>query len=91
METIREFIEEAVLVYNAGKLTPRKLHEICNSYKTTFEDGYFKRCRDLDSTQSMLCTTFMEKKGEMITKKLNPKLSEDYNKLVQNPFYKPTD
>ena len=89
METIREFIEEAVVVYNAGKLTPRKLIEIRDSYKITFEGEYWDRCRNLKEAESMLWAAFKEQKGEKITKKLDFEWSEA--KKYPNPFYEPTD
>ena len=85
METVREFIEEAVGAYNAGKLTPRKLSEIRDSYKITFEDECRSRCKNLNDAFNMLFSTFIEQKGKMITKKLDFEWSE-YGKNP-NPFY----
>ena len=89
METIREFIEKAVKEYNTGELTPEKLIDIRNTYRTTFESEHESKRKNLNDAHSMLFDTFIKQKGERISKKLDFEWCE-YEKIkVPNPFYEP--
>ena len=71
METIREFIEEAVEEYNTGKLTRRKLFDMFDTYKGTLDSEHRNKCNNLYNAYYLLTDTFTEQKGKKISKKID--------------------
>ena len=47
METIREFIEEAVEEYNSGELTPKKLRDMLTTYEEVFKRVHKTNCYNM--------------------------------------------
>ena len=85
METIREFIEEAVEEYNSGKLTTRKLSDMFNTYEVTLCSEHQNKHQNLLNAYRMLEDTFTEQKGKKISKKVDFDWSE--NKKYPNPCH----
>ena len=63
----------------------KKIFQIRDSYKITFEDKCWNRCRNLGDATDMLSRAFREQKGKKITKKLDFTWSE--HRDGSNPFY----
>ena len=85
METIREFIEEAVEEYNSGRLTPKKLYDMEKTHEITFSLEHCNRMENLSNATKMLNNLFRKQKGKTVLEKVGFEWREV--EKCPNPYY----
>ena len=85
METVREFIEEAVEEYNSGRLTPIKLQDMKKRYDVTFDIEHFNKLENPRNAHYMLENLFAKQKGRTVLERVGFKWSEV--EKCPNPYY----
>ena len=88
METVREFIEEALEEYNSGKLTPKKLRDMLATHEGVFERMHKTNCDNLGRAFIKLSTMFRKQGGKKVIKKVDFEWTEEKD---LNPFYESLD
>ena len=91
MQTIREFIEEAVEEYNSGKLTLKRFYAMEEARQEMFRAEFNHKLFHLSKACTMLRDMLIEQKGKKILKKVDFEWEELKRRTNPNPFYEPID
>ena len=90
METVREFIKEAVGEYNSGKLMPKKLRDMLTAYEEVFERVHKTNCYNIRRAFITVYIMFRGQGGKKV-KKVDFEWTEEKGQKALNPFYESLD